>query len=68
MTEYVHLNEAGFRDRLTAERKKLEKLEASQRKAGRHELSMMTTGRISGMYLALSFLEEYLVREQDRAE
>ncbi len=64
--KYVQLNEDGLRDRLRAESKRLERMAQSEHDAGFTELAFVTYGRVSGIHFALSFLDEFVVRENER--
>lgn len=63
--KYEHLNEEGFRARLLQEVHRLELLAYKEKDAGFEDLHLITKGRVSGVYLALSFLDEFVVRENE---
>lgn len=60
-TQWVHLDETGLRKRLETERKKL-----LNTLSDNDDTNAVTQGRVSGVYLALSFLDEFVVREKER--
>ncbi len=68
MAERYVLDLEGFADRIVAERTKLLKLMSTASMFNMKYEETITEGRISGMYLAISFLDEYLVKETDRKE
>ena len=66
--EYSRFDHEGYRARVVGERHRLERLAEAEKVAGFMDLYYVTMGRASGLSLALSHLDEYLVKEKNRAK